>query len=206
MKIAFYWVAAALAAVTSPANAAVNIYNSDNSRDSFVQVTGSLDLTGFSEITPNGTEPGSDMLQGRNSILYAGNPSQGLQAYTGLTNNNVFGGFSTFFANSGTGTGFGINGTYILPRLLLPVSYFSGDVINSTATFLFKTIDSMALTRGTYFYASSNDLITLHVGQSAPITPSVPEPATWGMMIFGMGLAGGAMRRLKKVGTTGHFA
>lgn len=206
MKIAFYLVAAALAAVTSPANAAVNIYISDNSRDSLVQVTGSLDLTGFSKITPNGTEPGSDMLQGRNSILYAGNPSQGLQAYTGLTNNNAFGGFSTFFANSGTGTGFGINGTYTLPRLLLPVSYFSGDVINSTATFLFKTIDSMALTRGTYFYASSSDLITLHVGQAAPITPAVPEPATWGMMIFGMGLAGGAMRRRKKVGTTGHFA
>jgi hypothetical protein len=199
MKIALYLVAAALAAVTSPADAAVNVYVSDNGTDSLVQVTGSLNLSGFTKISPNGTESGSDMLQGHNSILYTGSPRQGLQAYTGLTNNNVFGGFSTFFANSGTGTGFGINGAYTLPRLLLPISYTSGDAINSSATFLFKTIDSMALVRGAYVYSSSSDSITLHIGQAAPINSAVPEPATWGMMILGLGLVGGAMRRRIKV-------
>ncbi len=29
--------------------------------------------------------------------------------------------------------------------------------------------------------------------------PSVPEPATWGMMVFGFGIAGGAMRRRPQV-------
>lgn len=36
--------------------------------------------------------------------------------------------------------------------------------------------------------------------------PAVPEPATWGMMILGMGIVGGAMRRRQKVRTTISFA
>lgn len=206
MKVALYLVAATLAAVTSPANAAVNIYMSDNGTDTFVQVLGSLNLAGFTKITPNGTEPGSDMVQGHNSILYTGNPNQGLQAYSGLTNNNVFGGFSTSFANSGTGTGFGINGVYTLPHLLLPIAYTSGGAINSSATFLFKTLDSMGLSRGDYVFSSSSDAITLHVGQAAPVASAVPEPATWGMMVLGMGLVGGVMRRRRNVRTAVQFA
>jgi len=194
MKIALLLAGAALATVSSAADAAVNIYISDNSTDSLVQVIGSLDLAGFTKITPYGTEPGSDMVQGHNSILYTGDPKQGLQAYTGLTNNNVFGGFSTSFANSGTGTGFGINGAYTLPRLLLPTTYTSGDAINSTATYLYKTIDSMGLTRGDYVYSSSSDTITLHVGQAAPAAPAVPEPASWALMVAGIGAVGGTLR------------
>lgn len=38
-----------------------------------------------------------------------------------------------------------------------------------------------------------------------PAAAAVPEPATWGMMILGMGLIGGAMRR-KKVRTAVSFA
>ena len=197
MKLGFCLAVAALVAVASPADAAVNIYVSNNNTDSLVQVLGSLNLAGFTKI-PNGTEPGADTVQGHGGILYTGNPSQGLQAYTGLTNNNSFGGYSTSFANSGAGTGFGINGIYTLPRLLLPIGYASGDAINSSATFLFKTIDSMGLTRGDYVYSSASDTIALHIGQAAPTASAVPEPASWGMMMLGMGAVGFAMRRRRK--------
>ena len=193
MKTALLLAAAALATVSSAAEAAVNIYISDNGQDSFLQATGSLNLTGFAKI-PGATEPGSNLVQGRNSILFAGDASQGLQAYTGLTNTNRFGGFTTSFGSSGTGTGFGINGIYALPRLLLPTTYTSGGAINSTATFLFNTIDSLGLIRGDYVYASSSDTITLHVGQAAPAVSAVPEPASWLLMIAGFGAVGGALR------------
>jgi hypothetical protein len=38
------------------------------------------------------------------------------------------------------------------------------------------------------------------------LVPAVPEPATWGMMILGMGLVGGTMRRKQKVATRVTFA
>ena len=163
-----------------------------------MQVLGSLNLTGFTKITPNGVEPSSDFIQGRNSILYTGSPNQNLQAYTGLTNNNIVGGYTTSFADTGTGTGFGINGVYAAPRLYLPVSYASGDAIASSATFLFKTIDDLGLTRGTYTYSSSSDTITLRIGQAAP---AVPEPASWAMMILGIGMAGGVARYRRRKAT-----
>ena len=37
------------------------------------------------------------------------------------------------------------------------------------------------------------------------VTPAVPEPATWGMMILGMGLIGSAMRLKQKVSTRVKF-
>lgn len=204
MKTALYLATAALAVAASPAEAAVNIYISDDATDTLVQVTGSLDLAGFTKITPYGTEPGSDMVQGHNSVLYAGNPNQGLQAYTGLLNNNSFGDFGTSFANSGAGTGFGINGVYSLPRLLLPIGYTSGGAIESSATYLYRTIDSLGLTRGDYTYSSSSDTITLHIGQAEPVAPvasAVPEPASWAMIVAGFGAVGGALRRRRASAT-----
>ena len=203
MKAALFFVGAMVSLVPIQASAAVDIYISDTGANSLVQVLGSLNLSGFTKITPNGTEPGSGLIQGRNGILFTGDPRQGLQAYTGLTNNNSFGGFNTAFASSGTGTGFGINGVYPLPRLLLATTYTSGAPINSTATFANNSIDDIGLTRGTYVYASTSDTITLHIGQSAP---AVPEPASWGMMILGMGLVGGAMRRSRAVRTNRRLA
>jgi hypothetical protein len=203
MKKALLSVGVLLAALPSQANAAVNIYVTDDGTNALVQVLGSLNLSGFTKITPNGTEPGSDFIQGHGGILYAGNPIQGLQAYTGLLNNNSYGDYGTSFANSGAGTGFGINGVYTLPRLLLPTSYVSGAAISASATYLYRTIDSLGLIRGDYVYASASDTITLHIGQSAS---AVPEPASWGLVIAGVGAVGGAMRRKRKGRTTVRFA
>lgn len=40
----------------------------------------------------------------------------------------------------------------------------------------------------------------------APITSAVPEPASWAMMIGGIGVVGGSMRRRRKVTSTVRFA
>jgi hypothetical protein len=47
----------------------------------------------------------------------------------------------------------------------------------------------------------------LAVTSIAPVAvAAVPEPASWAMMIFGMGAVGGALRRRSKVSTTVKFA
>lgn len=44
-------------------------------------------------------------------------------------------------------------------------------------------------------FTATNGLVTTFSSKTA--TPPVPEPATWGMMILGLGLVGGALRRQK---------
>lgn len=60
-------------------------------------------------------------------------------------------------------------------------------------------------TPGSFFFTAQGNNITSFSSAlvADPVTPSVPEPATWAMMIVGFGLVGGAMRRRK---TTVAFA
>lgn len=52
---------------------------------------------------------------------------------------------------------------------------------------------------------SKGGSFTIGLGTAAA-TPAVPEPATWALMILGMGAVGFAMRRRSKVNTTVRFA
>ena len=63
----------------------------------------------------------------------------------------------------------------------------------TSATYIFRTsAASFAANGGTF---TVQDGSVAQRPNFAPIGPSVPEPATWGMMILGFGVAGAAMRR-----------
>ena len=64
------------------------------------------------------------------------------------------------------------------------------DVLGTTTAFV-------GFTSGTGAAASTHDIVSWEFRDSfSPIvTPAVPEPATWAMMILGFGVVGGALRR-----------
>jgi hypothetical protein len=74
--------------------------------------------------------------------------------------------------------------------LTLDTTFFSQTALVNLAGPMTNAGGTIGLTSGTY--GSS----TLRSGQSisAPV-PSVPEPASWALMIAGFGIAGGALRR-----------
>jgi hypothetical protein len=55
--------------------------------------------------------------------------------------------------------------------------------------------------RGDVLVTSASNLVL-----TASTAGAVPEPATWAMMIGGMGVVGGAMRRRRSVSTKVSFA
>ena len=57
-----------------------------------------------------------------------------------------------------------------------------------------NTITVNYLSRGQFSYGGN---ITFNAGGVTPVTPVVPEPATWAMMLVGFGALGAAMRRRK---------
>jgi hypothetical protein len=106
---------------------------------------------------------------------------------------------------------FPAGGMSSFPRLGVGGALNGGNtLVNGTDDFYF-TFDASAVG------ATSAMLSFTSVGHATPfttfnavVTPiqisaSVPEPATWGMMILGVGIVGGAMRRREKVRATVNF-
>ena len=110
---------------------------------------------------------------------------------TALANGTASGSTTTFDRSNGTGAvvrgNFGLNG-------------LSG-AENST-TYIVRTNATNFALNG---FATVGNSTSFNVQTFAPIA-AVPEPATWGMMILGMGIIGFAMRRRQKVSTTVTFA
>ncbi len=189
MKITMLAAAAGLAFCCPAANAAVNIYISDTAAGAFTQTLGSLDLTGVTLVGQASMGLG---IRGKsNTFYFTGQPSGIVNAYGGLTGPvNGFGSNLMSNASSTAGKSFGFNmGTN---RVFLPTDYVSGGVIDSSATYAFKTVSSLGLIVGDYVYTLGSDTITVHVGQAAP--PAVPEPAAWALMLCGFGAIGAALR------------
>lgn len=72
----------------------------------------------------------------------------------------------------------------------------------NSATYIFRTNATAFNGQGTFGIIDGSTLQGLTF---QPIS-AVPEPASWAMMIFGMGAVGGALRRRGKVSTTVKFA
>ena len=109
-------------------------------------------------------------------------------------NNGNFAGL--FFGSNGTGGGSfaggpltGYNGVSTMPTTALTVT---------AAPFAFFTTNQGDVILDSF----TNGSFSASVASSA----AVPEPATWGMMILGFGVAGYAMRRRAKVRTDVSFA
>jgi len=71
----------------------------------------------------------------------------------------------------------------------LPSGYVSGNPISGTATWLNQSIASLGLTPGTYSFAAPEDEVLVN------IEGPVPEPASWALLLLGLGAIGIAMRR-----------
>lgn len=116
--------------------------------------------------------------------------------FTGLTGPTSFGASSPVFlwADTYTGTPFRVVGA----TGVMSVSsvYVSGAPLAAVTTFVGQTFSSLGLTAGVYSYAVPSDTITLNIGG---MPAAVPEPATWAMMLFGLGAAGYSLRR-RRVG------
>lgn len=212
MKIALLAAAAGLSLCASAANAAVDIYINSYTNGTdwgvLAQTSGSLDVTGLSHTTGSASLSLIAAVKGDlahfftgkpGAVVYSYGPATLLDVYSGLTGPSDIGATLATGASSGTGDGFGfdMNGG----RLFLPLHYVSGTAINSTVTWQYLALTggqagSLDLTIGTYVYTLGRDTVTLHIGQSAP--PPVPEPASWAMMIGGLGAVGAALRSRRK--------
>ena len=187
--------AAALLAAPAAANAAVTIQINELGSNVVVGVFGSLDLDG---LTSAGTFRLDTGVRGTAAYVGSGPTDQLVTGYSGFTGPESIGPSTTFFATStSSGDAFAFNGGTAL--VFVDPNYVSDDSLVNQSTFLGTTINALGLTTGTYVYSSANDTITVIIG------PSVPEPATWAMMIGGFGLAGGALRR-RATRTAVHYA
>lgn len=176
-----------------PASAAVQIRIKQVGADVIATSVGSIDLRGLSLITST-LYAAAPAVRATDAFISTGAAAT-VNGWAGLTGPRNIGTGSTVNASSGSGDSFGMN---IFPvntpagiaRIFLPQNYQSGGSINSSAIFLNSTLQTLGLTAGKYDYAIPNDSITVSI-----LAPSVPEPATWAMMVLGFGLIGSAVRR-----------
>jgi hypothetical protein len=113
-------------------------------------------------------------------------PGGGADQWTGTTGPSAFGSGGSTYANTSTGTVFGLD-THL--SLILPTGYTSGSSLSGTDTFTSQTFSSLGITPGTYTYtwgtgATADSLIV----QIGPAPAAVPEPATiWFASLGGTG-------------------
>jgi len=131
---------------------------------------------------------------------------EGSGATAGLTVGST-GAHSGSFTISGTSP-FSLTSFYISPTSFSPTVEIFGDGIDPVFFSSFGTPGTVSLASGTYSFFTFNVS-----GVNTPVTfdqfnvAAVPEPATWAMMLIGIGGVGFAMRRQRKnVKTTVAFA
>jgi len=188
-------------ASASDADAAIAINISQVGANVVVTGSGSFDTTGLTRSTSGGSFASG--LNATFAVIRFGTGSTIGQVSTYGISGPSFFGSSSFYNSSTTAVGneFGIFGTD--RQVILPLDYVSGTPLAGTLTFVNATFASLGLTAGIYNYANIRDQVTVTISSA---TPAVPEPASWVMMILGMGVVGGALRRRLKVSTTVKFA
>jgi hypothetical protein len=125
---------------------------------------------------------------------------------------NLFGGSTTFtFAHPINSFGFYITGlqTNVVGQESLTFSDGSSEVIdtpssiNGGGAFIGFTDLGKSITSVTY--SASNDIVSIDdVLYGSASSQGVPEPATWALMLVGIGMAGGALRTARR--KAGAFA
>lgn len=191
LKAALVAAGAALSSVASTADAAIVIDITQVGSDIVVTGSGSFDTTGLARTVQGGT------------FSMGMNPSFGVVRFgTGSTVGQIstyavsgpaaFGTFATIdpyrLATTAVGDVFGIFGRD--RHVILPLDYVSGSALSGKLTFANLSFSTLGLSAGTFVYSNARDSVAVNVG-----TAAVPEPASWAMMILGMGIVGAMLRR-----------
>ncbi len=176
----------------------------------------------LSAFTNDGTLGGTGTFSSANltngGIIAPGAPgSTGILALTGNYAQTAFGTLNTQLASTGSFDLFNISGTAALNGTLalsciLSCAINTGDsfaILNSVGSLsgTFANVTASGFLSGfTYnvIYDYAADLVRLDVVNAGTIvTPgTVPEPATWLMMLFGFGLVGSTLRRRSAIGVS----
>ena len=118
--------------------------------------------------------------------------------------NSSIGGIGVFdFTSIGLYSGFGTTGTLL-----------QSGAITNTGNTRTASLSQFNLNVGNYTIAYTGNVTgppagvgsDITFGAGATPTGSVPEPATWAMMVLGFGSSGFVLRRRKKIGTRIRFA
>ena len=156
------------------------------------------------------------------SLIYAGegaiivgpaNPNSTNDTYySGIMGPDItFGAGEEFFADMGDGNIVGL-GTFDETSggvVTVPQGYASGTPLGtSTATWSNTTISGLGLTPGSYVWTwgsgANADTFTLNIAaRRVGAPPPVPEPATWAMMLLGLG--GVALLRTRRRGLASGY-
>lgn len=175
-----------------PASAALMISVQESGANVVANIGGSLNVDG---LTATGSQYNVGLIAIFPSInvVFSGGD---YTIYSGLIGPAGFGtGANILSASSFAGDAVGIIYDF-QGSFLAPLDYISGAPLSATMTFANQTLSSIGLTIGTYVYTLPNDTLTLYIGTQVPGS-TVPEPASWAMLIAGFGLVGAAMRRRK---------
>lgn len=183
-----------VAALTSTADAALQIQFSETAGGVTAVTSGSLDLNGLTQevfLFPNYSVRPSRAQFGTGSFL-----PYSLTGYSGFTGPASFGtGNATLASTFSTGDNIRLSGPFIgLDNL-----YVSGSAFNATSIFAGQTFATLGVTPGEYVFRSSADTITVRIGS---MSAAVPEPSTWALMLLGFGAIGVAMRRRRCIRLT----
>ena len=185
--------AVALALCTTSARADVTITIEQVGNDVVATASGSIDLTGLTELA--GAAETSAAIHPSHAFLALGSMAFTDQ-YSGITGPSSFGTGPFTSATTASGNTFWISGE--TSGLNVPVGYVSGTQLSATDTFQSQTITGLGLTPGTdtYTWGTGGPDHTLTV-QIGPAATAVPEPSSALLAGFGAlaGLGVWARRR-----------
>jgi PEP-CTERM motif len=152
--------------------------------------SGAIDLADLSYLGSGNLQMPSTVWGSKGAVIFVGS-SRESHEYGLSSGPTSFGtGSFPYYTTTHSGDSFGLSSAG--QDLIVTAGYVSGSPLSGSATFDSATIASLGLTPGRYVYTWGNganaDSLTVNIG-------GVPEPATWGMMITGLGLLGAFYRR-----------
>ena len=155
--------------------------------------SGPIDLTGLELLNSNLST--QSQLYPLFALIVTGPESRRLiDNYEGGSGPSTFGDNTFMLASSGSGDMVGVQGGGN-SQFYVPAGYVSGSPLSDTSTYNNQTFASLGVTPGVYEWTwgtGANQNFTLDIG----VTPAVPEPSTWAMMLIGFaGLGYAAVRR-----------
>lgn len=192
-KISCLLSAMAMALMASSAQSAVTIDFTQSASGVTADISGSIDPSSFT-LFSNGSFTANNVAS-RGGQITAQNGSYDTYRISAIDLTAFGSGFSTN-ATSGTGV-FALiwngAGNHVLR---LPTGYVAGSALSASLFFSGATFASLDINPTNVSSDLGGGQIVNFVFNTAP-PPAVPEPASWAMMVGGLGLVGATMRRRK---------